>query len=209
MGAHKAAAATDAILQRLRVDYVDLLLVHWPGGKGVPADSPRNAALRAETWRVLEAARAAGKARAIGVSNFEPRHLAELPPAAAGGPAVNQIEVHPRWPARALRNACASRGAAVVAYSPLGCGHLVNDPTVLRIAAALGRTPAQVLLRWGLEKGCAVIPKSVRPERVCEFAPPNVLDGWRLGDEHTALLDALVDDDAGSIKYCWDPSGIK
>lgn len=113
--------------------------------------------------------------------------------------------MHPRRQARALRSACADAGAAVVAYASLGCGRLLDDATVARVAAEAGRTRAQVLLRWALQKGCTVIPKSVRPERIAEFAPAELLDGgWALSEAQMDALDALED----GTKFCWDPTGI-
>jgi diketogulonate reductase-like aldo/keto reductase len=184
----------------------DLLLVHWPGASGLKADSPRNAELRLETWRALEAFKVEGKCSAIGVSNFEASHLQQLLDRAREPPAVNQIEVHPRWPQARLRRACAEAGVAVVAYASLGCGQLLSEPAVARIAADVGRSPAQVLLRWGLQQDCAVIPKSVRPERVREFAPAALLEGWELSPEQMGVLDALPGD---ACKFCWDPSTIR
>ncbi|GBF88570.1 glyoxal reductase-like [Raphidocelis subcapitata] len=201
----KARQAAEEILQRLRVDFVDLLLIHWPGASGLKADSPRNAELRLETWRALEALKSEGRARAIGVSNFEAGHLRQLLDGAREPPAVNQIEVHPRWPQVHLRRACAEAGVAVTAYASLGCGQLLSEPAVRRAASEAGRSPAQVLLRWGLQQGCAVIPKSVRPERVREFAPAALLQGWELSAAQMGALDALAGD---ACKFCWDPSNI-
>lgn len=109
-GAAKAAQAVDDILSSLGTSYVDLLLVHWPGASRVPPGSPLNAELRGQTWRVLERAYRDGRARAIGVSNYEERHLAELLATAEVRPMVNQIEVHPRRQCAALRAACAEAG---------------------------------------------------------------------------------------------------
>ncbi|KIY96822.1 hypothetical protein MNEG_11138 [Monoraphidium neglectum] len=200
----KARVAADEILQRLRVDAVDLLLIHWPGASGVGATSPRNAELRLEAWRALEDLHQQGKARAIGVSNFEPHHLAQLLAYARVRPAVNQIEVHPRRPNAALRALCAAEGVAVVAYASLGCGQLLGEAAVRRVAAEVGRTPAQVLLRWGLQQGCAVIPKSIRAERIAEASPSKILEGWELSNAQVAALSGLDN----NHKFCWNPEGI-
>jgi diketogulonate reductase-like aldo/keto reductase len=154
--------------------------------------------------QALEQLHADGRARAIGVSNFEASHLRQLLAACRVRPAVNQIEVHPRRPARALRAACAAEGVAVIAYASLGCGQLLREPAVARVAAEVGRSPAQVLLRWGLQEGCAVIPKSVVPERIADFAPAKLLEGWELSGQQMAALGVLDD----GTKFCWDPSGI-
>jgi len=181
----------------------DLLLIHWPGASGVASTSPRNAELRLETWRVLEELAEQGKAKAIGVSNFEAPHLEQLLAVARIPPAVNQIEVHPRRPATALRRACEAAGVAVVAYASMGCGQLLTEPVVKQVAAEARRTPAQVLLRWGLQQGCAVIPKTVSAERVREHSPEQLL-GWELSAEQEAALSALQD----GHKFCWNPEGI-
>ncbi|KAF8067170.1 hypothetical protein HT031_002217 [Scenedesmus sp. PABB004] len=198
-----AAAAAAAILERLQTSYLDLLLIHWPGAARVDAASPANAELRAQTWRALEALHAQGCVRAIGVSNYTERHLAELLRSAAVAPHVNQFEVHPRRPEAALRRACAAAGIAVTAYASLGAGQLLADPVVRRVAARAGRTEAQVLLRWGLQQGCAVIPKSVRPDRI-EQASPAALTGWALSPADMDELDAMQD----GHKFCWDAAGI-
>eukprot|EP00955_Chlamydomonas_euryale_P075686 362408-Chlamydomonas_euryale.AAC.2 len=150
-----------------------------------------------------------GKFRAIGVSNYEVEHLSELLSVAAVPPAVNQFECHPRRPAHALRAACAAAGVAAVAYASLGCGQLLREPTVAAAADAAGVPPAALLLRWGLEQGCAVIPKSVDPRRVRAFAEPALLssDVWGRREAADALsrLEALDD----GHKFCWDPQGIR
>ncbi len=190
---------------------IDLMLVHWPGVAKTPADSPVNAAARRQTWRVLEDFQRRGLVRAIGVSNFEVRHLEELLGYAEVAPAVNQVELHPRYQQRALRAFCEAHGIAVVAYSPFGCGALLGDPAVAAAAAAAGVTPAQALLLWGLHRGMAVLPKSTRPERIAEVAPPQLAAAEApLGEAGLACLlaalDALGEDEP--VKYCWDPSGI-
>jgi len=134
------------------------------------------------------------------------RHLEELLGYAEVAPAVNQVECHPRYQQHELRAYCAAHGIAVVAYASLGCGHLLGDPAVVEAAAASGVTPAQALLLWGLHRGCAVIPKSVRRERIAEAAPARLL-GLELNQESLAALDG-VEQLRGRHKFCWDPSGI-
>jgi len=204
-GREKARKACIDILTKLDTDYVDLVLVHWPGASKTPPDSHLNSQLRTETWQVLEEFYRQGKFRAIGVSNYEERHLHELLSRAQVPPAVNQVEVHPRRTCRALRAACSRAGIAVVAYASLGCGQLLGQPTVTCIASELGVSPAQVLLRWGLQEGCAVIPKSVSPQRIQQFSEAALLGGgWELSARHMADLGKLDD----GHKYCWDASGI-
>lgn len=203
MGAARAPAACDAILQRLGGP-VDLVLIHWPGGSKLPSDSPEHRRLRRETWRVLEGFQRRGLFRAIGVSNFCCRHLEELLAEAEAPPAVNQFECHPRWQQAELRALCAARGVAPVAYASLGSGALLAEPEVAAVAAAEGVTPAQALLLWGLQRGCAVIPKAVQAAHLAEVAPGNLL-GRRLGEGALARLDALGREPK---KYCWDPGPV-
>ncbi|GIL56485.1 hypothetical protein Vafri_11842 [Volvox africanus] len=204
-GAGRARTAVEAIMERIGVQYLDLVLVHWPGVSRVAPDSPLNAQMRWETWQELERLYSEGRVRAIGVSNYEERHLQELVGRAAVKPMVNQFEVHPRRQRRELRQLCAQQGIAVVAYASLGCSDLLNHPTVTRVAAEVRRTPAQVLLRWALQGGCAVIPKSVRAERIAEWQEDSLLGGdWGLSPAQVVALEGLED----GHKYCWDPSAV-
>jgi diketogulonate reductase-like aldo/keto reductase len=158
-GYDSALRAFDASLARLGLDFVDLYLVHWP----VPGK-------RLESWRALERLHADKRARAIGVSNFMPRHLDELLAHASVVPAVDQIEIHPFHQQRDTRAACARHGIVVEAYSPLTHGARLHDPTVAAVAERAGRSPAQVLLRWAIQHELVVLPKSSRPERIAENA---------------------------------------
>ncbi|KAA1419829.1 aldo/keto reductase [Mumia zhuanghuii] len=158
-GRDNARPALEASLERLGLDRVDLYLIHWPApGRG----------LFAETWEAFEELRASGLTRSIGVSNFLPEHLDAI--IALGGPvpAVNQIEVHPELQQRSVQDAGALHGIVTEAWSPLAQAGVLGDPVVAEIAAAHGRTPAQVVLRWHLEQGRVVIPKSVTPSRIAE-----------------------------------------
>ncbi|MEW5301826.1 MAG: hypothetical protein WDW36_004661 [Sanguina aurantia] len=202
-GTDKARAACQAMLEGLQTPYLDLVLVHWPGASKVAVTSPENARLRLQTWRVMEEFHARGLFRSIGVSNYEEHHIRHLMEAAATPPAVNQMEVHPRRQNRQLRAACAEAGVAVVAYASMGCGELLCHPVVMAVAKECGKTPAQVLLRWGLEEGCAVIPKSVNLQHLQQFTPDALLS-WQLEARHKAALDALEDDH----KFCWDPKDV-
>ena len=152
--------AFDASLQRLGLDAVDLYLIHWP----VPA-----ADAYVDTYKAFERIHAEGRARAIGVSNFEPHHLERLLGETGVVPAVNQVELHPFFQQAELRAADAAHGIVTEAYSPLASGKgVVDDPTIVALARKHGRTPAQVVLRWHLQLGNLVIPKSVTPERIRE-----------------------------------------
>lgn len=183
--------------------YEDLVLVHWPGAAHHALCSSAHARLRLETWRVLETFYTEGKFRAIGVSNYCESHLRQLLADATIKPMVNQIEVHPRYPQTQLRKLCKDNNIAVVAYSSLGVGDLLHHPTVRQIAEASNHTAAQVLLRWGLQKGCAVIPKSLNHQHISE-AKPNRLLSWELDAQQMYDLDSLED----GHKYCWDPSTV-
>lgn len=151
--------AMDASLKRLGMEYVDLYLIHWP----VPAQDRF-----LETWRALERLRADGKARSIGVSNFKIPHLERLLNASEVVPSVNQIELHPYLQQRDLREFHAKHGIATESWSPLAKGQILGDPVLGQIAAKHGKSPAQVVIRWHLDSGLIVIPKSATPSRLPE-----------------------------------------
>jgi 2,5-diketo-D-gluconate reductase A len=143
--------------RRLGLEYVDLYLIHWPypmADQYVPS------------WRALERLYSDGRVRAIGVSNFLHEHLDRLADEAEVVPAVNQIELHPTFQQRSLSEMCRQRSIAIEAYSPLGQGADLTDPVVVSIADHYSKTPAQVILRWHLQRGHIVIPKSGTPERI-------------------------------------------
>ncbi|WP_107654061.1 aldo/keto reductase [Nocardia suismassiliense] len=151
--------AFDASMQRLGLDYLDLYLIHWP----VPA-----ADRYLDTFRALQALKTQGRVKSIGVSNFNPAHLERVIGEIGEIPAVNQIELHPQLAQRELREFHAGHAIATEAWSPLGQGTLLDDRTITSVAAAVGRTPAQVIIRWHLQLGNIVIPKSVTPSRIAE-----------------------------------------
>jgi diketogulonate reductase-like aldo/keto reductase len=163
-------------IEQLGVDYVDLYLVHWPGGGATWA------------WPGMEAARARSYARAIGVSNFDTDELDQLIAGARFPPVVDQVQFNPSAYRKALLDGCADRDIAVEAYSPLGTGAQLSDPVVKRVADRLGRSPAQVLLRWCVQRGIPVITKSTHRDRIAENA--QIFD-FELSAGDTAELDAL------------------
>jgi diketogulonate reductase-like aldo/keto reductase len=175
--------AFDASLKKLRLDYVDLYLIHWPlPERGTFVD----------TYKAFEKLYEEGRAKAIGVSNFLPGHLETLLGATSVVPAVNQIELHPHLQQRAAREFHAERGIATEAWSPLGSGQgLLEVPALVAIARKHGRTPAQVVLRWHLQLGNVVIPKSVTPSRIKENI--EVFD-FTLDDEDLNAISALDED---------------
>jgi 2,5-diketo-D-gluconate reductase A len=176
-----ARRAFDETLTALGSDYVDLFLIHWPlptryGGDYV------------STWKTLEEFYRDGRARSIGVSNFQPHHLRRLHGESEIRPAVNQIEVNPYLTQDDVRSFCAEYEIAVEAWSPLARGHALGDPTIDDIARRIGKTPAQVILRWHIERGDIVFPKSVSPARIRENI--DIFD-FELSGEDVEAISAL------------------
>ena len=170
------AAAAQESLERLGLDYVDLYIIHWPAGGPTWA------------WPGMERARELGYARSIGVSNFAGDELAQLLATARIAPVVNQVQFSPYERRTGLLDDCQRNGIVLEAYSPLGHGRHLGSEVAARIARRLGRTPAQVLLRWCIERHIPVIPKSTRRERIAENAQ---LFDFTLTDEDVAELDQL------------------
>jgi len=179
-GYDSALAAARASLARLDLGWIDLYLIHSPR-----SNSPEE---RLASWRALEQLQHDGLCRAIGVSNYSVRHLEEIRAVSSVAPAVNQVEMHPFVYDPELFEYCDRYGIRVEAYSPLTRGRRLDDPTVAAVAAAHRRTPAQVLIRWGLEHGLVEIPKSTHRERIVENA--QVFD-FSLGPEDRGRLDRL------------------
>lgn len=156
-GRENVSAAVDASLQRLGLDYVDLYLIHWPcPGKD----------LYDETWAAMLAVREDGRARQVGVSNFTVAHLDRVAASSGEMPAVNQIELHPYLVQADEVQAMQDRGVVVTAWSPLAKSEVLGDPVLVEIAGRHGVSSAQVALRWNVQRGVVVIPKSVTPERM-------------------------------------------
>ena len=157
----EARRAFDGTLDALGFDYVDLFLIHWPLPTLYDGDF-------VSTWRTLEEFRADGRSRSIGVSNFQTEHLERLAAETDTVPAANQIELHPYFQNREVRAYDEEHGIATEAWSPIAQGDVLDDPVVTEIAEKVGRTPAQVVLRWQVQHGNIVFPKSVTPERIRE-----------------------------------------
>jgi 2,5-diketo-D-gluconate reductase A len=182
-------AGVDTTLRALESDYVDLFLIHWPLPTLYDGDF-------VSTWRVLEEFAADGRARSIGVSNFQTGHLERLARETGTVPAVNQIEAHPYFRNEAVREYGEEHGIATEAWSPIARGRVLGDPVVERIAAAVGRTPAQVVLRWHIQRGDIVFPKSTSPERIKSNFE---LFDFELSDGDVAALSGLDQGKAGRV----------
>jgi 2,5-diketo-D-gluconate reductase A len=182
-GFEQAKRAFKRSLDQLEADYVDLYLIHWP----VPSTDKY-----VETWKALIELQQEGLVRAIGVSNFQPAHLARLEAETGVQPALNQVELHPYLQQAGLRREHADRGIVTEAWSPLGQGLVLDDPAITAIAEALNKTPGQVVIRWHLQLGSVVIPKSATPERIEQNF--DVLD-FHLTLEQMDAIEAL---DAGT-----------
>lgn len=187
-GYDSALRACDRSLKRLGLGYVDLYLIHWP----VPE-------LRNETWKALVELQRRGSCRAIGVSNYTVRHLQELVDSSEVIPDVNQVEFNPFLYQKELLRFCNGKGIQLEAYSPLTRGHKLRHPVVLSVAERYSKSAAQVMIRWGLQHGLVVIPKSARPERIKENS--EVFD-FEISAADMASLDSLGED----LHTDWDPT---
>lgn len=181
--------ALEKSLKRLDVEHVDLYLIHYP----VPQ---RNA-----SWKIMEEIYIEGKAKAIGVSNFTIRHLTELMEQTDIVPAVNQVEFHPFLYQKELLDFCNKHGIIVEAYSPLAHGKKMDDPTIAEVASHYDKSPAQIMIRWAIEHGMVVIPKSKNPERIAQNL--EVFD-FAINKKDMTLLNNLNE----NLRTCWDPTNV-
>jgi len=190
-----ARSSFDESLKALGLDYVDLFLIHWPVPTLYDGDF-------VSTWKVLEEFYRDGRARSIGVSNFQTNHLNRLANEADVVPAVNQIEVHPYLIQDELRGYCADHGIAVEAWSPIARGKVLDDPTIGAIADRVGKSVAQVTLRWHIQRGDVVFPKSVNADRIAENI--DIFDIELSGDDMAAITALNRDERIGPDPNTFD-----
>ncbi|TET90714.1 MAG: aldo/keto reductase [Methanomassiliicoccales archaeon] len=189
-GYDRAVAAFEESLEKLGLSYVDLYLIHFPVE-----------GLRNESWRALETLQEEGKCKSIGVSNYMIWHLEELLKYSSTVPVINQVEFNPFLYQKDLLEFCHSHNIRLEAYSPLTKGHRLNDPNLAEIALNYSKTPAQILIRWVLQRDIIVIPKSSRKERIYENA--DVFD-FEISHEDMKALDSLNE----GLRTSWDPSTV-
>ena len=187
LGYDHALNAFDVSLKKLNLEYIDLYLIHWPG-KGS----------RREIWSALERIKKEGRSLSIGVSNFAPKHLNEILINANFTPAVNQIEMSPFLHQQEISSFCKKENIHLTGYCPLARGTRFNNPLLCRVAEETNKTAAQVMIRWAIQNGNTVIPKSVRPKRIEENA--NVFD-FELREDQIKILDELEE----GLRFCPDP----
>ena len=187
LGYDHALNAFDASLKKLNLEYIDLYLIHWPG-KGS----------RQEIWSALERIKKEGRSLSIGVSNFAPKHLNEILINADFTPTVNQIEMSPFLHQQEISSFCKKENIHLTGYCPLARGTRFNNPELCRVAEETNKTAAQVMIRWAIQNGHTVIPKSVRPKRIEENA--DVFD-FELREDQIKILDGLEE----GLRFCPDP----
>lgn len=194
-------AAFEASLRALGTDYLDLYLIHWPANEKQFGD--RAAEINAETWRAMEEAYHEGKIRALGVSNFMPHHIIELMKTAEVAPAVDQIEVHPGWPHVEEVKYLQAHNILVEGWAPLGGqdAKVMTNPTILQLAEKYDKTPAQLCLRWLIQRGVLPLPKSVHKERMVQNTQ---LFDFEISDEDMQKITALPN--LGG--QCADPDAV-
>lgn len=198
----RAAASIEKSLENLKTDYLDLMLIHWPGSS-LKSEDERNKSIREETWAVLRDFKAAGKVRSIGVSNFEIIHLEQLPEPV---PEVNQVEFHPKFHQKELLGYCRQRGIHFQAYSSLGSPThkecLFKDPAIVDLANKYRTTPAKFLLAWALCQNVSVLPRTTNVEHVRDNFEATKL---KISKED---CESLLNNEQ-EVKTCWDPRVVK
>lgn len=201
-GFDSAEKACMKSLESLDCEYLDLYLIHWPGVQKLKREDPKNAELRRKSWQALEKLYKGGLLRSIGVSNYTIDHLDELLQFATVVPAVLQVEFHPKLYQKKLYEYCKSKGIWLQAYTSLGQGRLLDEEAVRSIAAQYNKSTAQVLLKWALQHGVGIIPKSVRAQHIQDNISVTELE---LPVDDMETLDKMNTD----THFCWDPTGVK
>jgi 2,5-diketo-D-gluconate reductase A len=189
-GYHKpddVKAAFEESLSKLATDYLDLFIIHWPLPTRYNGDY-------VSTWKALIEIQKSGKAKSVGVSNFEVTHLERIMSETDTAPAVNQIELHPYFQNRTVADYCRKNNIPVEAWSPIAQGGVLKDETIIDIAGDVGKTPAQVVLRWHIQHGYIIFPKSANPKRIKENF--TIFD-FELTSQHMERIDALDKGEAG------------
>ncbi|MGM9907511.1 aldo/keto reductase [Limosilactobacillus sp.] len=187
-GYESTKQALDETLKKMKLDYLDLYLIHWPANQKQFGD--RASEINAETWRAMEEAYHEGKIRALGLSNFMPHHVIDLMKTATVAPAVDQIEVHPGWPHTQEIKYLQAHNVLVEAWGPLGGqgAKVLTNPTMEKLAKKYGKTTAQISLRWILQQGVLPLPKSVHPDRMVQNTQ---LFDFELSDEDMKTISEL------------------
>ncbi|XP_058815973.1 glyoxal reductase-like [Topomyia yanbarensis] len=193
-------------LANLQTEYIDLYLIHWPGVSGLQVSHPENVQYRKNAWNVLCKLHREGKCRSIGVSNYMVKHIRELLADCNGvRPAVNQVEWHPHFFQPELLELCRSEGIFLQAYSSLGTSistDLRDDPVVAEVATRLNRSPAQILLRWAIQRNVGILPKARSQAHIDE----NIALDFEIPPQDMELIDDLRN--TSGAKYSWDPDTV-
>ncbi|ESP02235.1 hypothetical protein LOTGIDRAFT_205112 [Lottia gigantea] len=204
-GKDKCRASCLKSIEVLQCDYLDLYLIHWPGGQGLQPSDTRHKDLRRESWQAMEQLYNEGKIKNIGVSNYLQRHIEELLEYCTIPPAVLQIEFHPHLQQKPLIEFCQEKNIFFQAYSSLGTSDdnnkLLTDEVVITISKKLQKTPAQVLLRWAIQQNIGVIPKSTNSQHIDENQK---ITNFSLSSEDMNSLNNLE----SSTHYCWNPECV-
>ena len=203
LGSESVVRALNISLNNLKLDYIDLYLIHWPGKQGLKQTDPMNKKYRRETWIMLEEIQKnSNKIRHIGVSNYTLRHLKEMKDYASKLPEVVQNEYHPDFQDQDVFEFCDQNNIHFQAYSPLGSSHLVNDERFSVFSQKYNKSISQVLLKWSLQNGSSVVPKSTSFAHISENI--NILNEFELADEDIVVISQM----SKNVKYCWNPENV-
>ncbi|CAG2117183.1 unnamed protein product [Medioppia subpectinata] len=204
-GRGKCRTAVLESIAKLKTPYVDLVLIHWPGVRGLDQSDPKNSELRKGSYQDLEDLHSEGLIKSIGVSNYMIKHMEELLNHCKVLPTVNQVEFHPLLYQKELLEYCEGKGVVIQAYSSLGAVKgwqiLSQNETLIKVAKKYERSVPQILLKWGLQHNVCVIPKTSRVENL---KPNFELYDFEISKEDMALIDALN----SNTRFCWDPNNI-